>query len=139
MGDVINEVQLTRESVTHEVRRLRREVIRLNERQRVMERGLCQSNPGLSAVLDKYDEETRQIKEEDEADDLYSNMQRPAKRRKEESNGLSSTQPEGELGDDAADSDDGSESQAAANVPPGEPAIPIGHTTGAAKIGRAHV
>lgn len=138
MGDVINEVQLTRESVTHEVRRLRREVIRLNERQRVMERGLCQSNPGLSAVLDKYDEETRQIKEEDEADDLYSNMQRPAKRRKEESNGLSSTQPEGELGDDAADSDDGSESQAAANVPPGEPAIPIGHTTGAAKILQWH-
>ena len=134
MTDVIKEVQLTRDSVTHEVKRLRLEVIRLKERQRVMERGLCQSNPGLSAVLDKYDEETRQIKEEDEADDLYSNMKRPAKRHKAETNVVSFTQPEGGLGDDAADSDDGSESQAAANVPPGEPAIPIGHTTGAAKI-----
>ncbi|KFY59113.1 hypothetical protein V497_04497 [Pseudogymnoascus sp. VKM F-4516 (FW-969)] len=138
MSDMIKEVQLTRSSVTHEVRRLRLQVARLNERQRVMERGLCPNNPALSAALDKYDEETRHIKEEDEADDLYSNLEQPAKRLKAETNGLSFTQPDAALGNDAADSDDGSESHAAANVPPGEPAIPIGHTTGAAKILQWH-
>jgi hypothetical protein len=138
MSDVIKEVQLARDSVTHEVRRLRLQVVRLNERQKVMEKGLCPNNPALSAALDKYDEETRHIKEEDEANDLYSNMEQPAKRFKAETNGLRFTPPDAAPGDDAADSDDGSESHAAANVPPGEPAIPIGHTTGAAKILQWH-
>ena len=134
MGDLVKEVQLSRENVVREVRELRFEIRRLHDRQRLIEKGLCPANPGLSAILDAYDEKTRQIKKEEEADDLYGELKRPAKMRKAETNGISFTQPESGLVDDAANSDDGSENDAAANVPPGEPAIPIGHTTGAAKI-----
>ncbi|KFY42362.1 hypothetical protein V494_02450 [Pseudogymnoascus sp. VKM F-4513 (FW-928)] len=137
MGDLVKEVQLTRETVVHEVRELRLEVRRLHDRQKVMERGLCPANPGLSALLDAHDEATRQIKKEAETDDLYDS-ERPAKMRKAETNGVGFAHPESGLVDDAADSDDGSENHAAPNVPPGEPAIPIGHTTGAAKILQWH-
>lgn len=130
MGDLIKEVQLSRE----DVRELKFEIRRLHERQRVIEKGLCPANPGLSELLGAHDEETRNIKKEDEADDIYNELRRPAKMRKADTNGVTFTQPEGGLEDDMADSDDGSENHAAANVPPGEPAIPIGHTTGAAKI-----
>ncbi|OBT51349.1 hypothetical protein VE04_09078 [Pseudogymnoascus sp. 24MN13] len=134
MGELIKEVQDSRASVVREVRQLRREVTRLHDRQRVIERGLCPSNPSLSGLLDAYDEKTRLIKKEDDTDDLYD-LERPTKRHKSETNGVSFTHPEDDgLGDDQADSDDGSENHAVANVPPGEPAIPEGHTTGAALV-----
>ncbi|OBT71578.1 hypothetical protein VF21_09296 [Pseudogymnoascus sp. 05NY08] len=132
--ELIKEVQDSRASVVREVRQLRLEVTRLHDRQRVIERGLCPANPGLSDLLDAHDEKTRQIKREDDADDLYE-LERPIRRQKSETNGASFTHPEEDgLGEDPVDSDDGSENHAAANVPPGEPAIPEGHTTGAAMI-----
>lgn len=134
VNDLIKEVQVSRDDVVREVRHLRLEVARLHDRQRVIERGLCPANPGLSALLDAHDEKTRLIKKEDDDDDLYE-LERPAKMQKTEANGVSFTQAEDDgLGDEAAESDDGSENHAVAHVPAGEPAIPAGHTTGAAKI-----
>ncbi|KFY31510.1 hypothetical protein V493_01039 [Pseudogymnoascus sp. VKM F-4281 (FW-2241)] len=78
IGDLVKEVQRSGGNVVLEIKELRLEISRLHDRQRVIEKGLCPANPGLSALLNHYD--------------------------------------------------------AAANVPPGEPAIPHGHTTGAAKI-----
>ena len=140
MGDLIKEVQLSREDVLQEVRELRLEVKRLHDRQRVIEQGLCPANPGLSAIIHAYDEERSQIKQENEMDGLHDELSRPAKIHKGEINGVSFSQPQGGPGDNVADadSDDESENHAAANVPPGEPAIPIGHTTGAAKILQWH-
>ncbi|ELR05856.1 hypothetical protein VC83_08305 [Pseudogymnoascus destructans] len=134
MTELIKEVQDSRASVVREVRQLRHEVTRLHGRQRVIERGLCPANPGLSALLVAHDERTRLIKKEDDADDLYE-LERPTKMHKSETNGVRFAHAEDDvLGDDAPDSDDGSENHAVANVPPGEPAIPVGHTTGAANI-----
>ena len=131
MGGLVKEVQHSGENVVREVKELRLEISTLHNRQRVMEKGLCPANPGLSALLNHYDERMRQIEKED--DDKYNELQRPAKIRKAETNSASLTQPESGLVD-AADLEDGSENDAGANVPPGEEAIPDGHTTGAAKI-----
>jgi hypothetical protein len=126
IGDLVKEVQHSGENVVSEVKNLRLEISRLHKRQAVIEEGLCPANPGLSALLNDYDEKTRQIERED--NDKYDELQRPTKIRKTETSGAS---------DDAADLEDGTENNSAANVPPGEPAesaIPHGHTTGAAKI-----
>jgi hypothetical protein len=107
---------------------------RLYKHVRSIEKALCTIHPGVSSILEQPDEVMQGMKEEEEDDDLDHDMKRLAKRPTTETNGVNSTRSEPEFDGEVDDSDDGSEGQVAGNVPPGEPAIPIGHTTGAAKI-----
>ena len=118
------------------VDRLYKHVSHINDRQRLLEKAMCTLHPSISTILEQPDEEMQGMKEEDEDDDFESEMKRPAKRVTTEANGVNSnrSEPDPEFEREVDDSDDGSENQVPGNVPPGEPAIPIGHTTGAAKI-----
>ncbi|KFZ17341.1 hypothetical protein V501_01777 [Pseudogymnoascus sp. VKM F-4519 (FW-2642)] len=92
--------------------RLEDKIDHLLKRQESLEKALITLHPGVSTILEQSDEVIGGWKEKYKDEDFDSSVR------------------EGEM----ADSDDGSESQVSGSVPPGEPAIPIGHTTGAAKI-----
>lgn len=108
------------DEMTSELNRLHEYANRVDGRQRLLEKALITRYPRIFSFLDQSDEE------EAGDNDFDNDSELSEKSRKAKTNA--------KFEGDVNDSGDWSDGQVAGYVPPGEPAIPIGHTTGAAKI-----
>jgi len=107
-------------------------------RQELFEKVLVKVVPGLAGMLNEADNGALALKEEDEDDDMDSGSgrHRDPRRHAAASDNQVFNRRESDLdqGIELDDSDHLSDNEVVHSVPLGEPAIPVGHTTGAAKI-----